>query len=890
MRGGEHATVHKWDTDFCPAERVGMAMSPQTEQFIREIRQRLPSHGSPESAAKDLQRFVESMLGPMSTEMLSDLSEALEVVKSTLEKVEILRQRSLTKARDNWYVGPAATDQHWPALQGYLQNAKNWDHESIEPIDESSSEVVSLLANPAREQFRCRGLVVGYVQSGKTANMTAVIAKAVDAGYNLIVVLGGVTNKLRAQTQRRLESDIVERHRHLWQLYTEVHDDGDFSRPANGQFTMPVTGRAQLVVMKKETTRLGAFRKTIERTPTTVLKSLKTLIIDDECDQASVDSSTRDNSPTRINEAIRKIIRALPAVSYVGYTATPFANVFINPHESDDLYPEDFITDLPRPIDYFGAREVFGFDPDNADEDDGASAGLDMIRLIPTEEVAKIRPTSAKNRASFTPQITPQLERALLWFIISCAMRRWRGQHSSHMTMLVHTSQFINQHARMSEAIRDWLERHASAITSGSGEIWKLLEDVWAAETARVPLGGEGEQDLSPDALLPYLKEVLGASEVVVENGESVERLNFTEDAKTYVVVGGSVLARGLTLEGLSVSFFLRTSRQYDTLLQMGRWFGFRHGYADLPRLWTTGDLAANFRALARIEEEIREDIALYRERKATPLDLAVKVRQIPGLAITSAAKMRHAYRTSISFEGKHVQTIRFDHRKDSIVSANWAAAGRLVDAAKAQGKFDEAKSCFTEVPLAVIRMFLRDFQICEQHLDLKQDMLLNYLDRAAAGLPFWNVAVVAPTKREPSSRALGFLGTVSTNRRSKLAESGEYADIKALMSKRDILMDADDPTMKNGESWTDLKARRAPVPLLLLYPIEAESKPARKSTSRDGRSTRVALDAVNDLMGIGIVFPGILDRSGGYHSVELDIPTPEQLEEEDEEQEEEND
>lgn len=856
-----------------------MAMSPQVEQFVREIKQRLPSHGSPESAAQDLRSLVESVAGQMPPEMLANLSEALEIVQNTLEKVEILRRNSLTKTRDDWYVGPMATDQHWPALQGYLLNAKNWDHESIESIDESSSEVVSLLANPSLDQFRCRGLVVGYVQSGKTANMTAVIAKAVDAGYNLIVVLGGVTNKLRAQTQRRLESDILERHRPLWQLYTTVDDDGDFSRPANGQFTMPVTGRAQLVVMKKETSRLGTFLRTIERTPTSVLKSLKTLIIDDECDQASVDSSTKDNSPTRINEAIRKIIRALPAVSYVGYTATPFANVFINPHESDDLYPEDFITDLPRPRDYFGSREVFGFDPDDADEDDGASAGLDMIRLIPAEEVAKISPTSAKDRASFTPKITPQLDRALLWFILSCAVRRRRGQQSSHVTMLVHTSQFVKQHARMSEAIREWLERNGPTIASGSGEIWVPLKNVWAEETTRVPLDGDDEQELTPESLLPHLKDVLGKLEVVVENGESVERLNFTEEPKTYIVVGGSVLARGLTLEGLSVSFFLRTSQQYDTLLQMGRWFGFRHGYADLPRLWTTGNLASNFRALSRIEKEIREDIALYRVRKATPLDLAVKVREIPGLAITSAAKMRHAYRASISFEGKHVQTIRFDHRKDNIVSANWTAAGRLIDDAKVQGNFEEGKALFTQVPLAVVRKFLRDFQICDQHLDLKQDLLLNYLDRAADGLPIWNVAIVGPAKGQPSSRSLGFLGTVPVNRRSKLAESDEYADIKALMSKRDILVDADDRSMKASDSWADLKAKRPPVPLLLLYPIEAKSAPSRRSTSGDGRPTRVALDAVDDVMGIGIVFPGFLDRSGGYYSVELDIPTPEQLE-----------
>jgi hypothetical protein len=856
-------------------------MSPQVEQFVREIRQKLPSHGSPESAAAAYRQSIVTVFGHFPAEMEANLSEALDIVRSTLQSVEIIRRNSLAKPRDNWYVGPGATDLHWPALEGYLENEKRWDRDSIDSIDESSSEVVSLLANPSQEQFRCKGLVVGYVQSGKTANMTAVIAKAVDAGYNLIVLLGGVTNKLRAQTQRRLEGDIVERHRHLWQLYTTVDDDGDFVRPANGQFTMPVTGRAQLVVMKKETNRLDAFLRTIERTPTKVLRSLKTLIIDDECDQASVDASNRDNSPTRINEGIRKIIRALPAVSYVGYTATPFANVFINPHESDDLYPEDFITDLPRPKDYFGTLEVFGFDPDDADEDEGASAGKDMIRKIPIEEVARLRPAGSRAQATFVPEITAELEKALFWFLITCAIRRRRGQIASHMTMLVHTSPNVSQHTRMADAIRAWLTHCATDLETATGDAWEHLESVWDNETARVPLVGQDEKALTPRELVPWLTEVLESLEVAVENGISEERLDYTNGAKTYIVVGGSVLARGLTLEGLSVSFFLRTSQQYDTLLQMGRWFGYRFGYADLPRLWTTSDLALNFRALSRIEDEIRQDIAKYRELKgATPLDLAVRVRQIPGLAITSKAKMRHAYRTSISFEGKHVQTIRFDHLKERIVSDNWTAAEGLVNDAHAKGVYDAERGFFTGVPLSVVRKFLREYAICDQHMDLRKDMLLDYLDKAAGGLASWNVAVVGTAAGQASSRSLGFLGTVPTNRRSKLAESDEYADIKALMSKRDILVDADGTGTSKGDSWADLKLRRPSVPLLLLYPIEAESKPAPRSTFRTGEPTRVALDAAGDLMGIGIVFPGSLDRSGGYFSVELDIPTPEQLEE----------
>ena len=542
------------------------------------------------------------------------------------------------------------------------------------------------------------------------------------------------------------------------------------------------------------------------------------------------------------------------------------------------MYPEDFITSLPRPEGYFGAREVFGFDPEDARDDTGDSEGRDMVRVIPPEEVALLRPSGTKDRETFHPELTAELEQALLWFLLSCAVRRRRGQQESHMTMLVHASQYVIQHERMDEVIREWLERSRADLASGTGDVWRRLENVWEVETGRVPLEATEDANLEARSLLPWLAETVDAIQVVVENSVSEERLDYTEAARTYIVVGGSVLARGLTLEGLTVSFFLRTSRQYDTLLQMGRWFGFRHGYEDLPRLWSTADLVSNFRALAHIEEEIREDISIYQANNATPREFAVRVRSIPGLAITSAAKMHHAYRTSISYEGWHIQTIRFDYRDAAIVSGNWACASRFVDEARSHGKFLEERGYFSGVPLATVRKFLTEYNICDQHLDLKQDMLLDYLDKAADRLDMWHAAVVSPTRGELSSMDLGFLGKIVTNNRSRLNYQDDFADIKALMSKRDILVDADDTTVRAGDGWPELKAHRPNVPLLLLYPINAKSIPRRQG--RGNRpSQRVALDAVGDLMGFGIVFPGEKDRSGHYWSVDLDIPTPEQLE-----------
>ncbi len=849
-------------------------MTPQVLKFAQKIREVLSNYDSPEDAAQAYREDIESYGMSFDDAMLNDLAEAAKAVRASIEDVVILHKSSLIANTPDWYDGPQQGDVHWPALRGYLENTKKWHPDTIDSIDESSNEVVSLLGDPSKDQLLVRGLVVGYVQSGKTANMTAVISKAVDAGYNLIVVLGGVTNKLRAQTQGRFESDIVNRNRHLWHLYTTTEDNGDFSYPANGSFTMPREGFAQLIVMKKEGSRLRAFNRTIKKTPASILRKLKVLLIDDECDQASVNSAKGDYDMTRINEQIRLMIKSLPAVSYVGYTATPFANVFIDPfphnkEELDDLYPQNFITALERPIGYFGALEVFG-GTDASEEDE-----RDMVRILPEKELPLLRPSSMKEKSTFIPQITDSLRDAVLWFLASCAIRRLRGQQDKHSTMLVHSSQYVDQHEHMSQIIRNWIDEHEADLLADKGPVSERFDELVEDERTRTAPAGESCIPETLNEIRLTLPEVFEALEFAVENGPSDIRLDYEAGPKTYIVVGGTVLARGLTLEGLIVSFFLRTTKQYDTLLQMGRWFGFRIGYDDLPRLWTTADLISKFRSLATIEEEIREDITAYREKKHSPMDFAVKVRAIPGMAITSASKMKNAIRSSMSFDGRHVQTIRFDHDDIGIVRGNWSAAAALVDEAHATGRRDasERRPLFRNVPVAAIRKFLMNTSICEGHMDLKQEHLLGYLDRMRNSLGLWNVGVIVPNTGPCSEHALGHLDNVAMVNRSKLTASPpEYADIKALMSKQDILIDAENPKAAKTEGWKELKARRPDLPLLLLYPIDGQSR------SKTGSNSRTSLNAVGDLVGFGIVFPGAQDQAGEYFQVELDAPTPEQL------------
>lgn len=857
--------------------------SSQIETFATQLRQRQANYGTLDDTAAACRRDMEALGVPFGPEMIANLDAALEIVRAEIQDVEILCRHSIVDAPEDWYRGPGANSLHWSALHEYLKT-KGWNPDTIDSLDRASTEVVSLLGNPGKDKFACRGLVVGYVQSGKTANMTAVMAKAVDAGYNMIIVLGGVTNKLRKQTQDRFEQDVL-RHRTLWQLYTTSDAAGDFVQPPNAGFVMPAEGHAQLIVMKKEGSRLKQLRRTISRTPPVVLRELKVLLIDDECDQASVNSARGEFDMTRINAEIRQVLAALPAVTYVGYTATPFANVFINPYpygneeDLDDLYPRDFITALERPIGYFGAREVFG-----SDSAEAGSEEQDMIRLLQEDDPERLRPTSPKDKESFHPEMTRSLEDAILWFLASCAIRRARGQEGDHMSMLVHSSPYVRQHEYMSGLIREWIEQRQSDLIAGTGEPATRLREVFEEERERTAAAGQDRILENFETVLTYLPAVLNALRYPVENGETDEalRLDYTGDPVTCIVVGGTVLARGLTLEGLCVSFFLRTSKQYDTLLQMGRWFGYRRGYEDLPRLWTTEDLASKFRSLAVIEEEIRDDIAVYRENRLTPRVFAVKVRAIPGMAITAATKMKHAFRTSMSFAGKHVQTIRFDHRNSEIVGSNWNAASQLVDSMlQTSEPTPEARGLlFRKIPFHLIRRFIAATEISDEHMDLKQPHLIQYLDEEEGSLENWNVAVIRTNSTTTSSKPLGGLGHVLTMRRSRLREaSRRYADIKALMSKADILIDADrEPEGK--EDWTNYKACRPDLPLLLLYLIDARSEPQIRKSSDDKPPSRVALDAVSDIIGFGIVFPGQKDRSGGYFSVDIEAPALEETEE----------
>ncbi|WP_018950961.1 Z1 domain-containing protein [Thioalkalivibrio sp. AKL12] len=857
----------------------GILNQRQAKRAKANFRHELHSGGTHEEARTKVREELEDMLGLEEEEARAVTERIEEEILQELGRISNLDVPAIdARAQKRWYSGPSPDDTFWPALESHLLHTKGWTPESVHSIGELSTSVVARLAPPrSRNAFSARGLVVGYVQSGKTANMTAVIAKAMDTGYRMIIILAGLTDALRSQTQKRMEADLVNSHPELWERLTTREDDFD---AGTRQGLMRPDRGGVLAVVKKNTHVLARLRDFLEQTSRNTRMQLPALVIDDETDQASPDVSKQntEEDPSTINLRIREILARLPKVSYVGYTATPFANVLINPAadgngEYDrDLYPRDFIVSLPAPTEYFGAETLFGRDMLSADDTGANSEGLDVVRAITEDEVERLK---AIGNGEAGPEISlpASLDDAILWFILASAVRRSR--EAAHTTMLLHTSRLTEAHSSFEYAVKTRLQELRKL---GTGERRAWLRKVWQHESAALPPEKFGHTCPDEETVIREAEHLMDEDEVVVfqDNYMSGERpaLDDDDDPVHAIIIGGDRLARGVTLPGLIVSYFGRNARQYDTLMQMGRWFGYRHGYEDLPRIWMTSATRSNFRELATIEAELREDIAAYGDGEIQPLDWGVRIRKVPGLLVTAGPKMKCATQTALSYSGEHLQTIRFLHRDAEWLSRNWEAGARLLKRAledpstsdddKAQGRVVH------NVPVDAIVEFLSQYQTTHQ-VRTNTKALADYIEKFDdQELARWNVAVVMPSSGEVADKPLGPLIAPRMLNRAALPDAPEdCTDIKALMSRRDILVDVDQPPAGVENNWRAFKQYRAGkqggqgFPLLLLYPINRDSRPTRDSN-------RQPLSAVDHVLGMGLVFP---EAPGGFtgHYITVD-------------------
>ncbi|MFD8002991.1 Z1 domain-containing protein [Streptomyces mirabilis] len=752
--------------------------------------------------------------------------------------------------RETWYTGPQAKDKCWPAVVDLLRKDGWPEKPSITHLDDASTRVVSLLNHPKERSFSTRGLVVGHVQSGKTTNFTSVMAKAADRGYKLFIVLAGIHNGLRRQTQARLVHQLVEPNPSMWSQLTGV--DRDFAPQENPASYFGRSNKTHvLCVVKKNATVLRTLARWLEKA-SDYLADCPALIIDDEADQATVATKS-------INPLILSIMRSLPRSAYVGYTASPFANLLIDP-SAEDLYPRDFVVNLPKPETHFGTEVLFGRYALDGEDPDQVDDGYDMIRSVPEGDVACVRPLSRAQVEGFEPVITDTLRRAVEYFWLVTAARRVRGTGNPHSTMLIHTSVNTTVHNSFKKPLERMRDRMIRSL--GSEAHLARLRELWEQETTRVPAEDFGERKVEFEDLLAHLPSAVDHCRVVMDNSSSEDRLDYDNGPVVAIAVGGNTLSRGLTLEGLSVSYFVRAVSAYDTLLQMGRWFGFRNGYADLPRIWMTDELAEWFRHLATVETEMRRDIDVYMSEDETPLTFAVRLRTHPALRVTAAAKMRNAVTAASSYGGKRVQTHYFHTDADWLGKNIDAARALVVAAHSTASRIDErpqeGRYIFRDVPHDVVSDFLTTYKFHERSTENTSELLVSYIRKrvaTAGSLRRWNIAIVGTPRGRPDNDFV-FAPGVSVGRtvRARLDVAGpaDFADIKTLMSRRDAAVDLTGDSAKWTES--DLREqRRTQQPdtgLLVLYPIDKVSAPASTKTRR------APLNAEEHVIGVGLVFP----------------------------------
>ncbi|MFP8941727.1 Z1 domain-containing protein [Streptomyces fenghuangensis] len=697
---------------------------------------------------------------------------------------------------------------YWERYRTWLTHRVGWKPQAVEALNEATKTTLSLLEDPERPgEWRVKGLTYGQVQSGKTANYTGLICKAVDAGYQVVIVLTGAHESLRHQTQARLDLEFLgfnsrfTRQRTAESTYIGVGNlsmknpplclsittrDKDFN--ANVLETTPVDPRRVrlLAVVKKHSQILGNLADWLGTFATEqpdgrrLITDLPLLLIDDEADYASVDTrrpgrgrtaSDPDHDPTAINRRIRDLLNRFEKRAYVAYTATPFANIFVSndtnhPRFGDDLFPSSFMVALSPPSNYCGPEVVFGLEDQTSDI---ARDPLPVTRLV-SDEAAWMPDRHDKHHVP--PDVMPpSLCQALDAFVVATAVRKARTEHfgarPGHNTMLVHVTRYTPVQAtvarqlvaRLKEMDNLWGDRGArgAALRERLRNLWKEdFEPTYDTMAQRGDLTGMVGEPVTYEQVEALVPEVLAecVTGVKIINGEVADVLEYeSATPATVIAVGGDKLSRGLTLEGLTVSYYLRASRTYDTLMQMGRWFGYRSGYLDVTRLYTTRELVDSYIHIARANRELMDLVSFLSETDRRPSDVGLRVMDgFPHLKVTNAAKMRNSATISLSSAGQRPETL-YMRTSEEAVAENFDRLERLVDAIQGcpelgPGFFRPSGRGFFrgDVPVKAVLEFLDGFAASPKVLQASPKLLVDYItgQNAHGELTHWTVAVAS--------------------------------------------------------------------------------------------------------------------------------------------------
>jgi len=727
----------------------------------------------------------------------------------------------IAREHRDWYTpGAPGRSYYWETYLRYLEAVNRWEPPALLNLDNSTRAVLESLANPESEDaYSSRGLVMGHVQSGKTANFTGVIARAGDAGYRLIILLAGTWNILRNQTQRRLDKELLgkellvndpayqaphpedwtefldhgfnpsERGHYRWQRLTRPEIDFKSLKAAIESLnyerrdkTKPLyhpenlhSLPAKLLVVKKHSGILANLLKDMRLlSEDTRFQDLPTLIIDDESDQAGLNTldptkRTADKERSKTNAAIVQLLRVLPRAQYVGYTATPYANALVDPEDPEDLFPKDFIVSLEPPAGYMGISDIFDPTVDYADLDP---------KDFREREIAHIRRVERADGADDEDLIL-----AMRSYVLAGAVKLFRAAADParyrfpHHTMLVHTSSRTAHQATSADRIRELWDKCRFNGPAGRD----ALENLWRSDVAPVS-AAHGPGELSPerfDDLVKYLDVALrridsGPHPYLVVNKDSPAAPDFSAGPVWKIFIGGNKLSRGYTVEGLTVSYYRRVTNTADTLMQMGRWFGFRRGYQDLVRIFLgvregrhgTTDLVSLFKQVCLMEQRFRQEITRYVRspgtRRITPYEVPPLISVVGELPPTSKNKMFNSEVKSRNYGGLWSQPTLSPQNEDGIGKNQEALRELLLSArdrtlrelggASNQAEEIRADSLTFLVDNAGLAGFLGAYQWLENEFPAGSrprdiQLQIEFLGRADNGVSEW--LIIAPQRRD---------------------------------------------------------------------------------------------------------------------------------------------
>lgn len=662
------------------------------------------------------------------------------------------------------------------AYEKYLKSEK-WNPNVVQKLSDVSRQILGLLQDPVSvgDTWDRRGLVIGSVQSGKTANYLSVVARAADAGYKFIIIIAGLHNNLRKQTQERVDEGFVGRssdpenrkvigvgrlegkdYPHPATL-TNIYKDFNKVTAGHSGWKINDFSKPIVLVIKKNVHTLNALHnwlKELNAQGDGRIKDIPMLMIDDEADNASVNTNKEDLDPTKTNAMLRKILGLFDKSCYVGYTATPFANIFINPDNYDDevfkeLFPKDFIYCLDAPSSYFGPNKVF--------IDDETSERI-LEKISDAEEYLPF-----SHKKDFEIQdLPPSLYKAIFQFIVAKAIRNLRGQVNKHNSMLINVSRFVAIQDSVRDFVSVFIKKMAEAIKAN----YKMPDTVSQQNFYMKELEGTfsntfGMTEFQWQDVKSNLNDVFENLRLVVINGKSQDRLDydkFNAEGKglTAIAIGGLSLSRGVTIEGLCISYMYRNTKMYDTLMQMGRWFGYRPNFEDLCRVHLSEDSINWYAHIAEAAEELKSQIIQMRQDKLSPEKFGLYVKRHPDrLLITAANKMRSGEKITVkhNYSGRQIESDilpvskKINEENIQLIESCWKAGfGLGAGAEKEIGKGWIIRDVNTEQ----IEGFLAKFRI-HSDLSVKKGGALDYLRAIASKHPLSDVLLISIKSNEPN-------------------------------------------------------------------------------------------------------------------------------------------